>query len=264
MALNAGPHIDVALQDWIPYPATWYRIWASIPHEKLKHRIHELLEKTYAVRRKSFIATDNFRTFWTDEKKCNRYHFSCRNLCHAVDFLIDNIFVRFGGKVFRQVIGISMGTNSAPLLADLFLHTYEYEFIIKTMKSDITRALQFNKTFRYIDEIYPSELIVKNTTTTSSETSYLDTAINIGDRNGTVRISVYDKKEDFNFKIVNFPYLDSNIPRNPAYGVYISQLVRYARICSRKDDFIYRHWRLSLKLRQGYKYQQLMKSFHKF
>ena len=156
---------------------------------------HELLEKTYAVRRKSFIATDNFGTFWTDEKKCNRYHFSCRDLCRAIDFLIDNIFVRFGGKVFRQVIGIPMGTNSAPLLADLFLHTYEYEFIIKTMKGDITRALQFNKTFRYIDdllcvnndnfnkhinEIYPSELILKNTTTTPSETSYLDTTLNIG------------------------------------------------------------------------------------
>ena len=82
---------------------------------------------------------------------------------------------------------------------------------------------------------------------------------NIGEGNGTVRISVYDKIEDFNFKIVNFPYLDSNIPRNPAYGVYISQLVGYARICSRKDDFIYRHRRLSLKLQQqGYKYQQLM------
>ena len=80
-----------------------------------------------------------------------------------------------------------------------------------------------------------------------------------------IRISVYDKREDFNFKIVNFPYLDSNIPRNPAYGVYISQLVRYARICSRKDGFIYRHRRLSLKLQQqGYKYQQLMKSFHIF
>ena len=56
-------------------------------------------------------------------------HFSCRDLYRAIDFLIDNIFVRFGGKVFRQVIGIPMGTNSAPLLADLFLHTYEYEFI---------------------------------------------------------------------------------------------------------------------------------------
>ena len=148
------------------------------------------------------------------------------------------------------------------------------------MKGDITRALQFNKTFRYIDdllcvnndnfnkhinEIYPSELILKNTTTTPSETSYLDTTLNIGEGNGTVRISVYDKREDFNFKIVNFPYLDSDIPRNPEYGVYISQLVRYARVCSRKDDFIYRHRRLSLKLQQqGYKYQQLMKSFHKF
>ena len=176
---------------------TWgfLTLYTSIPHEKLKYRIHELLEKTYAVRRKCFIDTDNVRTFWTDEKKCNRYHFSCRDLCRAIDFLIDNIFFRFGGKVFRQVIGIPMGTNSAPLLADLFLHTCEYEFIIKTMKGDITRALQFNKTFPYIDDL---------------------------------RISVYDKREDFNFKIANFPYLDSNIPRNPAYGVYISQLVRYA------------------------------------
>ena len=59
--------------------------------------------------------------------------------------------------------------------------------------------------------------------------------------------------------------MDSNIPRNPAYGVHISQPVRYARICSRKDDFIYRHRLLSLKLQQQCnKYQQLMKSFHKF
>ena len=61
-------------------------------------------------------------------------------ICRAIDFLIDNIFVSFGGKVFRQVIGIPMGTNSAPLLADLFLHTYEYEFIVKTMKGDINKG----------------------------------------------------------------------------------------------------------------------------
>ena len=139
--------------------------YTSIPHEKLKHRIHELLEKTYAVRRKNFIATDNFRTFWTDEKKCNRYHFSCRDLCRAIDFLIDNIFVRFGGKIFRQVIGIPMGTNSAPLLADLFLHTYEYEFIIKTMKGDITRH------FSSIKRSDTSTIFYVSTTTTSTNTS---------------------------------------------------------------------------------------------
>ena len=48
----------------------------------------------------------------------------------ATDFLIDNIYVRFGDSVFRQVIGIPMGTNSAPLLADLFLHTFEYDFML--------------------------------------------------------------------------------------------------------------------------------------
>ena len=110
--------------------------------------------------------------------------------------------------------------------------------------------------------------MLKNTTAiTPSKTSYLDTTytLNIGKKNGAVRISVYDNREDFNFKTVNFPYLDSNIPRSPVYGVYISQLGRYARICSRKDVFIYRHRRLSLKLQQqGFKYQQLMKSFHKF
>ena len=92
-------------------------LYTRIPQEKLKHRIYELLEKTYAVRRKGFIATDNYRTFWENEKKCNRYHFSCRDLCHAINLLIDNIFVRFGNKVFRQVIGIPMGASSAPLLS---------------------------------------------------------------------------------------------------------------------------------------------------
>ena len=123
-------------------------------------------EKTCAVRRKSFFATDNFRTFWTDEKKCNRYHFSCRDLCHAINFLIDNIFVRFGCKVFRQVIGIPMGTNSAPLLADLFLQTYEYEFIIKTMKGDITRALK-----RSIKRSDTSTIFCVSTTTTLTNRS---------------------------------------------------------------------------------------------
>ena len=46
-----------------------------------------------------------------------------------------------------------MGTNSAPLLADLFLHTFEYDFMVKTMKQDITKAIQFSNTFRYIDDL---------------------------------------------------------------------------------------------------------------
>ena len=172
-----------------------------------------------------------------------------------------------------------MGTNSAPLLADLFLHTFEYDFMVKTMKQDITKAIQFSNTFRYIDDlfsannvdfgnyisaIYPSELELKDTSTSSTEVCYLDTNIKTGE-NTPFRISIYDKREDFAFRIVNFPHMDSNIPANPAYGVYISQLVRYARICTSKVDFINRLRGLSLRLRQqGFETNLLQKSFNKF
>ena len=93
---------------------------------------------------------------------------------------------------------------------------------------------------------------------------YLDTNIKTGD-NKPFRISIYDKREDFAFRIVNFPHMDSNIPANPAYGVYISQLARYARICTSKVNFINRLRGLSLRLRQqGFETNLLQKSFNKF
>ena len=183
-------------------------------------------------------------------------------------------------QFFRQIIGIPMGTNSAPLLADLFLHTFEYDFMLRTMKQDMTNAVQFSNTFRYIDDllsvnnknfgnyisdIYPSDLELKDTTLTSNEVCYLDTRIRNGDSNTPFHLSVYDKRDDFSFRIVNFPHMDSNIPANPAYGVYISQLVRYVRICTSKLDFIRRLRRLSSRLlHQGFKSTLLHKSFTKF
>ena len=71
-----------------------------------------------------------------------------------LEFLIDNIFVKFGGRIFQQIVGIPMGTNCAPLLADLFLYLYESEFLqnlIKNKKIKETRL--FNLTYRYIDDV---------------------------------------------------------------------------------------------------------------
>ena len=56
--------------------------------------------------------------------------------------------------------------------------------------------------------------------------------------NGIVSSKIYDKQDDFNFEIVNFLFLDGDVPRSPSYGVYISQLIRFARVCSNVDDFI--------------------------
>ena len=77
--------------------------------------------------------------------------------------------------------------------------------------------------------------------------------------------SLYDKRDDFNFHITNFPFLSSNIPSSPAYGVFISQLIRYARACSSYECFILRAARLSSKLlRQGYVMERLKSSLRKF
>jgi hypothetical protein len=72
-----------------------------------------------------------------------------------LEFLIDNIFVMFGGRVFQQTVGhIPMGTNCAPLLADLFLYSYESDFIQGFLKKNEKKlARSFNFTFRYIDDV---------------------------------------------------------------------------------------------------------------
>ena len=92
----------------------------------------------------------------------------------------------------------------------------------------------------------------------------LDLLLSIG-RDGQLHTSIYDKRDDFNFHITNFPFLSSNIPSSPAYGVFISQLIRYARACSSYECFILRARRLSSKLlKQGYLVERLKSSFRKF
>ena len=93
----------------------------------------------------------------------------------------------------------------------------------------------------------PNELKIKDTTESSIPASCLDILLNI-DLNGKLTTQLYDKRDDFSFSIVNFPYLCSNIPSSPAYGVYVSQLIRYARACSAYDQFLNRARQLTKKL----------------
>ena len=206
--------------------------------------------------------------------------FTADSICEMIEFLIDNIFVQFGGRLFRQVIGIPMGTNCAPLLADLFLYSYENEFLDNMIRSGHRRlARSFNLCYRYIDDlivfnnkkfldylkdIYPSQLTVEKANKSDHLADYLDLTFII-DSGGKLSTRLYDKRDDFDFHIVNFPFLSSNIPSGPSYGVYISQLIRYARCCSHYDDFRYRHKCLVDRLlSQGYKALRLEKSFKKF
>ena len=82
--------------------------------------------------------------------------------------------------------------------------------------------------------------------------------------NGFVSSKIYYKRDDFDFDIVNFPFMDGDVPRRPSYGVYISQLIRFARVCCHVDDFNARNKCLTAKrLKQGYRYHKLRKAFSK-
>ena len=112
--------------------------------------------------------------------------------------------------------------------------------------------------------MYPAELEIKDTTESTTSASYLDLLMSIG-RDGQLHTPIYDKRDDFDFHITNFPFLSSNLLSSPAYGVFISQLIRYTRACSTYDCFILRARRLSSKLpKQGYLLERWKSSFRKF
>ena len=112
-----------------------------------------------------------------------------------------------------------------------------------------------------VDRIYPAELQLNKANSSVTEAPFLD--LNLSISNGTVSTKIYDKREDFDFDIVNFPFLDGDVPRH--YGVYISQLIRFAKASSSVSDFNCRNKALTTKLlRQSYRYHKLRKTFSKF
>ena len=146
------------------------------------------------------------------------------------------------GMIFRQIIGIPMGTNCAPHLANIFLHIYEYEYLDKLVQEgNIEIAIKLSNTFRYIDDciainddnlfaihyknMYPKELILKNTNISINKCTFLDLTISIY-RHKFLHYS-WDKRNEFDFHVVNYPNLSDNIPSGPSYGVFTSQLIRH-------------------------------------
>ena len=85
-----------------------------------------------------------------------------------------------------------------------------------------------------VGQIYPTELQLDKTNSSDTEALFLD--LNLSISNGIVSSKIYDKQDVFNFEIVNFSFRDGDVPGSPSYGVYISQLVRFARVCSNVDE----------------------------
>ena len=256
-------------------------LYANIPHEALKTNIRNLITEAFKVRgSKYLIVSRDGKAHWSLEPSLWSACVSVDNskLVEWTNYLIDSVYIKVGRKVYRQTVGIPMGTDCVPQLANLFLFHYEYSYMKNLMKKNLCVAKKFNDTIRYIDDlltvnnskfereicnIYPPQLTLKRTSESERNVSYLDISISIC--GGKYVTEVYDKRDDFNFDIVNFPYMCSNIPAKPTYGVYISQLIRICRICDNYSSFLSRHKLLTERLvRQGFWYNKLCITFKKF
>ena len=134
--------------------------------------------------------------FFTSEQPKRYKLSSCQKMCDALHYLLDNIFIRFGSKLYRQIVGIPMGTNCAPLVADLFLFCYERDFMLSLSDNNQTDIIE---AFRYLDDllnidnpyfeqmvgqIYPTELQLNKANSFDTETLFL--ALNLSITNGIV------------------------------------------------------------------------------
>ena len=226
-------------------------LYTMIPHSELKDHLFKFVNKIFTIKDKKFLTiSSQGNAYFSKYRSKKLVSFSCSELISHINFIIDNSYIIFNGQVYRQIIGIPMGVSCAPHMANIFLHVSEYEFVDDLVTVNrVDDAALLTNLFRYQDDcivfedldsdgenffennfssIYPSSMELKNTNVGPRSCTYLDLYISI--YRGKYNFRSYDKRRDFNFEVINYPYLNSNIPKNPSYGVFISQLVRLVKI----------------------------------
>ena len=202
--------------------------------------------------------------FSTSEQPTRFKLWSYQKVCDPLHYLLDNILIRFGSKLYRQIGGNPFGTNCAPLVADLFLFCYERDFMLSLSDNNQADDVEaFNSTARYLDDLlnidnhYFAQMVSQICPT--YEAPFLDLDLSI--TNGIVSTKIYDKLDDFNFEIVNFPFLDGSCFSLPFLRCIHFATYFLARVCSHVDDFNNRDKFLTSKLlKQGYRYHKLYKA----
>ena len=246
------------------------QLYTNIPHDKLRESIKFVLAEAFQIKDSEdselYIKINKKNATWSRKlpKKSKLLHLDKDQIMKMFNYLMDNIYLFYRTEIYRQIIGIPMGTDCAPELANLFLFSYEYIYIIDLINSGVKDIDLFRYIYRYIDDllslndkrrfnavfkdIYPSELELKKTALSHLKAAYLDMDITVNQTNKQFHYTLYDKRNDFSFKVISMPNLKSNIPISPAYGVFYSQVVRLFRANNNLLGFINNVKALSEKL----------------
>ena len=230
-------------------------LYTMIKHENLIENLNWYIDKAFNGafgKGKKFMSVYDWEAKWVSKPKNNSCYFDKNTFQIAVKYLIENSIFEVGNVLIQQTIGIPMGTDPGPFMANAHLHYYEFAFQEKYRKTNYGIARSLNHTFRYIDdvtpindsgnfqkhmnEIYPADLILTKENIGTQSATVLDLGIEIHD--GKFDITVYDKTNNFNFKVVKYPSLRSNIPDHLLYNVFYSQMIRFFNICNDRSSFL--------------------------
>ena len=105
-------------------------LYTTLTHNLVEGGLVDLIERAFRGEGSLYIACYDRNAFFTSDAVGGCDLWSCQKVCEALTFLLDNIYIRFGSKLYGQVVGVPMGTNCAPLVADLFLFCYERDFVL--------------------------------------------------------------------------------------------------------------------------------------
>ena len=254
-------------------------LYTNIDQTAILQHLYSLLDLVFNTSSRKFLCIRYDRCFFSSKQYTSYACFDLHLFKEAIRFVISEVFVSFGGLVFKQIRGIPMGGNCSPLLADLFLAHCEFLFMSKLVKENkFGLAKLLSNTSRYIDDlcfvnykhfetiihkIYPVDLAVDRSGDDNNTVDYLDVKLVIQDNE--LHTSVFHKVDNFNFPVILLTFPNSLIPLKMGYNVYAGQVLRYMRICSNLEDFINKTLSTTLLLiKRGYDKRELQFYLEKF
>ena len=250
-------------------------LYTKLPHDSVKRQLFWLCDLLFRNTGKQYICVGYSKVYYSDMKTSDAC-FTAVEIKELIDAVLGNTFILFAGFTFQQTLGVPMGGNASPQLADLTLSCYEFQFLTDKNNFGIAKKLKY--TCRYVDDnlsvnfpeflnicekIYPSALPISDTSLTPTYCEYLDLAITAN--GGVLKLDLYNKTNAFSFDVLRYVHSTSNVSNNLALNVFFSQLYRVATICNGKTQFLKHVTILVSEFRnKGYKIDTLKQKFWSF
>ena len=227
-------------------------LYTNIPHDKLLTVLNEIVDFAFNGGSRDYVSITKRGAHFVKNTKNVKQYYNKTAIKDSIKFILENCYFTVGKSVYKQIIGIPMGSDPAPFFANFFLYYYESNWMKDLKKKKIGKEFKYGNIFRFIDDliaindgnefcnsflqIYPKELQLNKENDSDNHATFLDLDITITDNKFVTKL--YDKRDSYNFDIVRLPYKNSNMPSKMFYATIGAELIRICRATSGYNEFI--------------------------